>query len=391
MVVDENPFQELPGALVEELFTRSKQIATEMNSQFSKIFEQKESIRKKLVEKNLLKNINDLPIQQVYPTSAGVDGAYAVERLVSTDFACVAGVAVEGLTPPGPERRFWPNPRFFSHVDLASHNEATSQILRGMSVNIELQLAVKAPHDVVFLDGSFVTYGIFLNNATVAIEESPPNLKEVFLNGKQTTNEDMVKFPGFLDGLNAYKDILSSTRTDKIFAAIPKYTTKNEVCQLLGMGGYEDRSLLNFVLKGDEFIGPLQLKTDIHIKVPSNVKDPEVMKDLINEITQSLFPKVRVIYYRPASFTPVLRIEISEVVANNKSRLAVLLKALQIQCVSASIMEPYPLYLADRMVKHLSTALPAIRMSATQESLTDWKGETGDIYLATRGYRTEGG
>ena len=389
MTIIENPFEELPGALVDELFKRSKQIATEMNTQFSKIFDQKEKILNVLIEKGILHNINDLPIQQAYPTSAGIDGAYAIERLISTDFACVAGVAVEGLTPPGPEKRFWPNPRFFSHVDLTSHNEATSQILRGMSVNMELQLAVKAPHDVVFLDGSFVTYGIFLNNATVALDEGPFNLKEVFLNGKQAENEDKIKFPGFLDGLTAYKEILSSKRTDKIFAAIPKYTTKNEVCQLLGMDSYEDRSLLNFVLKGDEYVGPLQLKNDIHIKVPSNIKDSETIKNLINEITQSLFPKVRVIYYRPASFTPVLRIEISDAVANNRNRLAILLKALQIQCVSASIMEPYPLYLADRMVKHLSTALPAIRTSATQEALKDWKGETGDIYLATKGYRTE--
>ena len=344
-----------------------------------------------LNEAHMLHNISDLPVPAIYPTSSGIDGAYAVERLVSTDFACVAGVAVEGLTPPGPEKRYWPKPRFFSHIDLASHNEATSQILRGMSVNIELQLAVHAPHDVVFLDGSLLTYGIFLNNATVAFKDAPDSLKEVFLNGKEAQNEDKVRFPSFLDGLNAYKTILSSTRTDKIFVAMPKYTTKNEVCQRLGMQNYEDRSLLNFVLKANEYIGPLELTSEVHINTPSDIPNSNEIKSLITEITKGLFPKIRIFYYRPSAYMPVIRLEVPDSVANNKSRLSILLKALQIQCVSPSIMEPYPLYLADRMVKHLSTALPAIRRSATQELSENWQGDIGDVSIATHGYRTEWG
>lgn len=391
MIAEEHPFEDLPEGLVEEMLKRSKQISTEMTAQFGKIYEDKEKIRQALYKAHLLHNINDLPITTTYPTSSGIDGAYAVERLVSTDFACVAAVAVEGLTPPGPEKRYWPKPRFFSHIDLTSHNEATSQILRGMSVNIELQLGVHAPHDVVFLDGSLITYGIFLNNATVAFGDAPPNLKDIFLDGKQAENEDKVKFPGFLDGLKAYKAILSSTRTDKIFAAVPKYTTKNEVCQQLGMKSYEDRSLLNFVLKGDEYIGPLKLDAEVHINVPSGIEHTDEIKGLIKEITIDLFPKVRIIYYRPSTYMPVIRVEVPDAIASNNSRLSILLKALQIQCISPSIMEPYPLYLADRMVKHLATAIPAIRRAATQELSETWKGDIGDVSIATHGYRTEWG
>jgi len=55
------------------------------------------------------------------------------------------------------------------------------------------------------------------------------------------------------------------------------------------------------------------------------------------------------------------------------------------------IMEPYPLYLADRMVKHLGTALPAIRKTTTQEMALKWEEALGDMYLAMHGYRTEWG
>lgn len=385
-----SPFEELPAGLVEEMLGMSKNISIDMTGQFKRIFDHKEEIRDSLKKLNLLNNINDLPIPQTYPTSCGVDGAYAIERLVSTDFACVAAVAVEGLTPPGPERRHWPKPRFFSHIELTNHNETTSQILRGISTNIELQLAVHAPHDIVFLDGSFLTEGIFLNNATVAFSEAPVNIRNVFLSGKKAENEDRVNFPSFLDGLKAYKAVLASVRSDKIFAALPKYTTKNEVCQQLkGFEKCEDRSLLNFVLQGDEYIGPLKADVSIHIKVPQDIPNRDEIVNLINEITTVLIPKLRIFYYRPASFMPVIRIEVPESIANNKNRLSILLKGLQLQCISPSIMEPYPLYLADRMVKHLATALPAVRRTATQELSESWTGDIGDVLIATHGYRTE--
>ena len=54
-------------------------------------------------------------------------------------------------------------------------------------------------------------------------------------------------------------------------------------------------------------------------------------------------------------------------------------------------MEPFPLYLADRMVKHMRTALPAIRKTTTQEMSQNWEGNYSDLYFAMHGYRTEWG
>ena len=52
-------------------------------------------------------------------------------------------------------------------------------------------------------------------------------------------------------------------------------------------------------------------------------------------------------------------------------------------------MEPYPLYMADRMVKHLGTAVPVIRRATTQEMASKTTDDVGDIFLAMHGYRTE--
>ena len=75
----------------------------------------------------------------------------------------------------------------------------------------------------------------------------------------------------------------------------------------------------------------------------------------------------------------------------NKIRLAQVFEAIKTQCASPGIMEPYPLYLADRMVKHLSKAVPAIRKTAVQEMLRSWEDSESDIYFLMHGYRTDWG
>ena len=111
------------------------------------------------------------------------------------------------------------------------------------------------------------------------------------------------------------------------------------------------------------------------------------LQEIINQIFTGL-NELQIVYYRPCSYFPVLRIEIAKAIANNPHRLAILLESLRLQCSSASMLEPFPLYLADRMVKHLGTALPAIRRTTTQQMSAEWEDKMGNIYLAMHGYRT---
>jgi hypothetical protein len=53
-------------------------------------------------------------------------------------------------------------------------------------------------------------------------------------------------------------------------------------------------------------------------------------------------------------------------------------------------MEPYPLYMADRIVKYLGNALPALRRATTQE-MAMASDDVGAIFQAMHGYRTEHG
>ncbi|MDS0256685.1 DNA double-strand break repair nuclease NurA [Thermoplasmatales archaeon AK] len=391
-----DPFEDLPQGLVEEMLARSNAISQDLLEKFKDVSGRKDVLRKNLEDKGVLRSYNDLDSVNTYPTSAGVDGSYSIERMLSLDFACVAAVAVEGLTPPGPEKRNWPKPRYFSHVESVRHNEDTSQILRGISAGLELHLIVNAPHDVILLDGSMKTPLIFLNNATEKLSTVPETLSDVFLNGKDSKNEDQVKFPGLREIISDYYELLKSERTDKIYAAVPKYTTKNDLSSRLGFSEFDDRGLLNFILRGGEYIAPYEIEDSgsPHLSLtylPSDYDVSPELREKLNKITGELLPNISIIYFRPHAYSPVLRIEVPKSVSRNKTRLRTLMEAIQIQTTSLSIMEPYPLYLADRMVKHLSTAIPAIRKASFQKISEHWSGDISNVYLGMHGYRTEGG
>jgi hypothetical protein len=371
----EQPFDELPEALVEEMLDQCDNLSSDLSKSFKKLYEQKDEIRARLKNAGLLKKDTALSTAPSHPTSCGVDGSYAVEKLLYTDMVAMAGVAVEGLTPPT-ERRHWPKPHHLSSILTISHNDATPLIARAIMICMELELAAKAPHDVIFLDGSLTTPVIYLNQALSRIADIPKALSCLIEKSLEPA-------------LKSYVTILLSERTDKMFAGLPKYTTRKEVSRtLLDSEEYEDRGLLTFILEAGEFVGPLSIeepKEPWHI-----VAHSEGMRELIDKAISAI-EDLHIVYYRPFDHFPALRLEIAESVASNPQRMAVLFEALRLQCGSPSILEPYPLYLADRMVKHLGTALPAIRRTTTQEMSKKWENALGNMYLAMHGYRTDFG
>ena len=96
-----------------------------------------------------------------------------------------------------------------------------------------------------------------------------------------------------------------------------------------------------------------------------------------------------IIYYKPFIYTPVLRIETSNSVTRDITSLAMLLEAIKLQCDASTIYEPYPLYMADKMVKHLSSVIPALRNTTTQYIADQWNGPIYLAHMAMHRYRTE--
>ena len=112
-------FKELPQSLVIDVLEQTQSIEEELLQSFENLQIKKEEWRGKLIEKNLLEQDSSLP-SVLPPTTCGVDGSYAVERLLTTDIVVIGAVAVEGFTPPS-EKRHWPEPQHFE-IHIACRN-----------------------------------------------------------------------------------------------------------------------------------------------------------------------------------------------------------------------------------------------------------------------------
>jgi hypothetical protein len=374
---EQTPFAELPEALVEEMLSKSELVGDSLYDSFKEIQNNKPKMRKQLQEQNILKQDTEVGYPGI-PTTCGVDGSYAVEKLLATDFAACAAVAIEGLTPPS-EKRHWEKPHHTVFIHPEKHDPDTGTVIRGLMMEMELELAAKAPHDIVFLDGSLTTPLIYMNQAINKMTESDNTVI-----GKNLSEN----FKNFLE---SYKTVLESFRTDKLWVSMPKYTTRRELGKRLSWSShYDDRAILTTILSPGEFTSPIPLEEPQqpwHLRLPFKDKELERLKDEVISAINRLY----VMYYRPHNWTPVFRIELASSIATNNSRIAVLLQGLKYQSGTPGILEPYPLYIADRMVKHLGGAIPAFRQTATRRMAELHQGDIGEIFFSMHGYRTESG
>ncbi len=349
-------FADLPEALLEEMLSNYRALGKQLTASLEQIESLKTTMREGLKSRRLLASDSSIILSLANPTTCAVDGAYAIDSLISTDIATIAGVAVEGLTPhPTKETRHWQNPRHRCSVLTVQHHESTFIIVGAIMLAMELELAVKAPHDVVLLDGSLLTPLIRFNQAITKLPDVPHDLAKLFSE----------RIAG---ALHDYREILAAMRTDRVFAAVPKYTSRREIASILNLKNHEeDRALLSMVLESGEVVGPINL-----LRPGESLNFIEPDKNgaaVIGQEILSLIREVNVVYYRPSEYFPALRIEIPAAIAKNKSRLSVLLDAIRLQCNAPGLIEPYPLYMADRMVKHLGSASSVLRRAITLEMM----------------------
>ena len=375
------PFAELPGALVEEVLSQTEGVGTTLLAAFQQLQDQKAGFRQALSSASILFRDSDLGSPPI-PTSCGVDGSYAIERLLATDLVAVAAVAIEGLAPPS-EQRYWEQPHHLVHISPESHDSDTETIARALMIGMELELASRTPHDVVLLDGSLTTPLIYFNQAMNKIEE----LEAPALHSKL-----MSKIRTFLE---AYDMVLSSRRSDRSWVGVPKYTTRRELGTQLGWSHqHDDRAILTAILESSEYTAPQNLAEPTqpwHLNLnPIADQERPSIEQIRSRIIASL-NEIRVVYYKPQSWLPAIRLEVSRAVAENRHRLAAVLMAIKHQCTSPAILEPYPLYMADRMVKHLSSAIPTFRQVASRHVAETYQGDVSDVFLGLHGYRSESG
>lgn len=376
---DPSLFLDLPMAIADEMIQKARELVGQLKQDFTILSQDRSPARLLLEKERLILSESELGYNHT-PTTCGVDGSYAIERLLVRDLVACAAVAVEGLIPPS-EVRHWEQPHHKALVRLEPHHSDTATIIRTLMLGYELIEAVKAPHQVVMLDGTLTLPIIYFNQALSRVKEaSSLSITEEFLNS----------IIGFLE---AYAEILSPPRTDKHYVGLPKYSSRRELGHFLGLNqATDDRSFLTLILKSGELVMPRpieQPEREWHLGVdelPEPLRDKA--RDLANAIIGSL-KQVMVTHYKPFPWLPALRIEIPQRVGNNYYRLGTVIQGIKHQCATPSMLEPYPLYLADRMVKALGRSIPSFRQVTTQRVAEELSDNIDEVYILMHGYRSE--
>lgn len=381
MTVDQTPFADLPAALVEEVLSQSEAVAEGLLADFQKFRKDRETLRKRFLQSGIVTSESTLGYPPL-PTTCAADGSYAIERLLTTDLAAAAAVAVEGLTPPS-EKRHWEQPHHRTFLAAEPHLEDTATVLRTLMLGEELCLATAAPHDLVMLDGTLTLPVIYFNQGLNKAPETSRLRCSIELIDRS------------LRYLEAYRAIVRSERSDKQYAALPKYSTRREIGKEVGWPeGFDDRGMLTLLLDPGELTKPRLLEQPGQQWHINAARLPEAVRAEIEALAGDAIDalcRVHVFYYKPHDWLPALRVEVAESIARNTHRLATVVQGLKHQCATASMLEPYPIYLADRTVKALARALPAFRQVTTQRISEKYTGNIGEVFFAMHGYRSDSG
>lgn len=366
------PFADLPDALVKDLLDGSEQVAEEVRLRIERLRDRRGRYREEASERDLVCRQADLERPRE-PSVAAVDGSYQLHRLTSLDLCAAAAVAVEGTSRDA--MRHWPEPRHRMWTHAVPHHDATTLVLRAVMICMELELLAEAPHDVVLLDGAFASVIIYLNQGLSNADRVPSEL-----------GDELRRRWGQAGAPERLLDLLASPRT----AAAPKFTSRNELTGEGGLSssdGIDGRTLATIVLEPGEYTRPLGVyaadEQDYHLPNPSL---PAVEQERLGQAMRD----VRVVYYRPYGWVPALRLEIPGAAATSDIRLATLLEGIRSQFFSPAIVEAYPLFLADRMVKSLGAGVSVVEQQVAQHVVEN--GVEAELtLLCLQNYRSEGG
>lgn len=372
--VDSPSFLEIPASLVEQMLMKTNEIGDILQSSIHDINCKKEKFRLQLEQVGLLDNdINFRNIKRLI--SGGVDGAYAVDRLLGTDLLFAAAVGVEGINELENGKMIPTNHDVY--VNPEKHNPENMIAARAIMLEMEIKLAANAQYDIVYLDGSLTTALIHMYKAINFIE----NLN--------TKSSDRIK-EDFKEFLVSYKKILDVEDPEKFYLGIPKYTSRNDIGKNLHWPeNYDDRAILTLILDPGEFTRPKLFTSEEgwHVRLPY---EDEELDTLMQQVVSGI-KNLCVVYYKPHAWCPAIRIEMPAAIARDETKLNTILYNVKSQCQTPSIMEPFPLYMADRIAKHMAPAIPAYKQIIMKQMTQISDNNEKDIFFLMHSYRTDGG
>ncbi len=372
-------FGDLPDALIHELLTKVDTISENASDKVQELIEMRDSLRERALGLGLIETAIP-PSNSPYKSVAGVDGSAVTRRLASLEINAAAALAVDGVSSLSNDGSANGAARGQELPDLPHHFEVprptkplrySSEIAYGLMFCMEYLVAEEVKRDLVMLDGAFstgmVAISLGLKSADAEYDDLSNALKRRWVE----------------ESKGAISDILSSDR----MIALPKRTSGNEFATQTRLFGSREvdtngRSTASLILEPGEFSGPFNLETHTFYIDPVYMTRQE-----INDL-DDLYSQIKIVYYKPHSWSHAYRIELPPAIAEDATRLHAVLDRIKLETTNPAMMEPYPLYVADRFVKSLAKGIDSM-MAAVRREVIAKSSEAELAHQMMTAYRSD--
>jgi len=361
----ENPFAGLPAALVDELLSSTERVARGICASAAEVERRFDELRSLLGGKGLISTVSAGDGGDV-PPSCGIDCFSSGERMLGSGIFLCAAFAAEGLPPPSGAKH-WEEPRYEMFYDAEASPDEVSGLLYPLACGMEVELAVTAPHPVVFLKGSF-------RDKFVSIMES---LQAAVKSRDTKTGGEFVSRLGA--AMRAFERISAGGEAGKLFVGISGDDGRSEFTALLGLpGNYNQTLLMSLILSPGEYAGPVPMEDGDLLRVKKiPIKDGKFAS--VRDSIAEGFGRFRAIYYKPCTGAPAIRMEVHASVAEDPAALEALLGLVTYQCSNGGLKVPYPLYITGKMSGKLGGALRSARRTLMSRIAAVHGGDAGEI------------
>ncbi len=361
-------FGDLPDALIGELLTRASSIGSTALNHVEAQVRTRERFRERARSLGLIENLPDLS-HMLGKSVAAVDGSLVSKRLASFDLNAAAALAVDGIG-------------FDAHKDAPRHDIAVHptrplrfgrEITYALMFCMEYDVAYKESNtrDLVMLDGAFSTGLIAISKALISAQNYYDDLSNEFFE-RWTTN--------------TMRRVIAVMASDHVIA-IPKRPSANEFATQSRLFESREidtdgRSTASMILEAGEFSVPFNFDTRTPQTWPT-----DGFTTFWKQVRE-LFEELRVVYFKPHPWSHAYRVEIPRVICDDEQRLHSVLDTIKRQCASPAMMEPYPLYVADRFAKSLAKGADAL-LDAVRQEVTARSEDPSIAYAMLNTYRTD--
>lgn len=361
-------FGDLPDALINELLTRAHGVGESARKHVETQVQERENLRKRALQLGIIKELPDLSHMPTESVSA-VDGSLVSKRLASFDLNAAAALAVDGIGFDTHGNNTRHHIAIHPTKPLPFGREITYALMFCMEYNIALDET--NIRQLVMLDGAFSTGLIAISKALISAESHYHELYNDFFD--RWTRNTMRSVP----------EIMTSDRV----IALPKRSSANEFRdQTRLFDGREidtnGRSTASLILNANEYAGPFSFDA----RRPQTWHTdafPGFWKDV-----SGLFEELQVVYLKPHPWSHAYRVEMTPAIGGDERRLHSVLDTIKRQCTNPAMMEPYPLYVADRFAKSLAKGADAL-LDAVRRDVIANSEDPEVAYAMLNAYRTE--